>query len=119
MMLISDCFDEHNKTLMNRLIAVEFTFDQARQFLPEAILALCHASRNTNEFQAIACLFSKSRYQLLRIIDVDAIARNAGIDSEMVVTGLRAIAPLLLQAYAQKCNDLQPIESVATEEEPV
>ena len=119
MTLINEYFDEHNKALINRLIAVEFSIDQARQFLPDAILELCRASKNCSEFQAIACLFSKSQYQLLRVIDVDAIARNTGINNDMVITGLRAIAPLLLQAYAQKCNDLQPIDSFTTEEEPV
>ena len=102
--LIRECFDNQNKALMQRLVGVEFSLDQARQFLPEAALSLCLSSRKTSEFQTIASLFTKSHYQLLRNIDVDAIAKNTGIDSVQVTNGLHAIAPLLLQAYAKKSN---------------
>ena len=102
--LIRQCFDKQNKALMQRLVGVEFSVDEARQFLPEAALGLCLSSQKTSEFQTIASLFTKSHHQLLRNIDVDAIAKNTGIDSVQVTTGLHAIAPLLLHAYAQKVN---------------
>jgi hypothetical protein len=108
MNLIRQCFDQQNKALMQRLVGVDFSLDQARQFLPEAALGLCLSSQKTSEFQTIASLFTKSHYQLLRNIDVDAIAKNTGIDAVRVTIGLHAIAPLLLQAYAQKSNSKEP-----------
>jgi len=103
--LIRQCFDRQNKALMQRLIGVKFSPDQARLFLPEAALGLYLSSQRTSEFQTIASLFTRSHHQLLRNIDVDAIAKNTGIDSVQATNGLHAIAPLLLHAYAQKSNN--------------
>ena len=103
---IRRCFEEHNSTLMKRLISAEFTFDQARLFLPEAATGIFESTQNTNLFQTIACLFSNSPYQLPRNIDVNSIAINSGVNSVKVAAGLHAIAPVLLQAFAQNNPDL-------------
>ena len=103
---IRRCFEEHNSALMKRLISAEFTFDQARLFLPEAASGIFESTQNTSLFQTIACLFSNSPYQLPRNIDVNSIAINSGVNSVKVAAGLHAIAPVLLQAFAQNNPDL-------------
>lgn len=100
--LIEQCFNEHNKALLKRLIAADFSIEEATQLLPEIELALYISSRKTGEFQTIARLFSKYPYEITKSVNVDALAMKVGIDADQVATGLRAIAPLLLQVYAEK-----------------
>ena len=99
--LIEQCFNEHNKALLKRLIAADFSIEEATQLLPEIELALYISSRKTGEFQTIARLFSKYPYEITKSVNVDALAMKVGIDADQVATGLRAIAPLLLQIYAE------------------
>ena len=110
---IRHCFTEQNRALMKRLTAAGFTIDQARRFLQEAAVGLYLASRTTSEFQTIACLFTRSRYQMPRNIDLDAIAQHAGMAPERVTRGLHVIAPLLLQCYAQTVNDRASVMTCA------
>jgi hypothetical protein len=115
--LIQQCFDRQNKDLMKRLIAEDFSIDQALLFLPVAALGLCLSCRKTSEFQTIACLFTKSQYQMLRTIDIDQIADGSGLEPEQVIAGLHAIAPLLLQAFAAKSNTRDTHSAITSTEE--
>ena len=115
--LIQQCFDRQNKALMKRLIADGFSVDQALLFLPEAALGLCLSCRKTSEFQTIACLFTKSRYQMMRTIDIDQIGDSSGLEPDQVITGLHAIAPLLLQAFAAKSNSRDSLSTTTSTEE--
>lgn len=99
--LIEQCFIEHNKVLLKRLIAADFTIQEAKLLLPEIELALYISSRRTSEFQTIARLFSKFPYEMSKSVNVDALVMKVGIDAVKVASGLRAIAPLLLQVYAE------------------
>ena len=99
--LIEQCFNVHHKALMKRLIAADFSIGKAKQLLPEIELALCISCRKTSEFQTIARLFSKYPYELSKSVNTDALAMKVGLDAVQVATGVRAIAPLLLQAYAE------------------
>jgi len=94
---------------MKQLISAEFTFDQARLFLPEAASGIFESTQNTGLFQTIACLFSNSPYQLPKNIDVNSIAINSGVNSVKVAAGLYAIAPVLLLAFTQDKQGLNTI----------
>ena len=99
---IEQCFSEHSEALLKRMITVDLTIGEANQLLPEIELALCVSCRQTNEFQTIARLFSKFRYEMAKSVDIDALSVKVGVDAVRVVDGLRAIAPLLLQVYAER-----------------
>ena len=101
MELIERCFNEHNKALLKRLIAVDFTIEEAMQLLPEIELALRISCRKSSEFQTIARLFSQSPYEVSKSVNTSALAIKVGIDAVQVATGVHAIAPLLLQIYAE------------------
>jgi hypothetical protein len=98
---IEKCFSEHNKALLKRLITADLTIGEANRLLPEIELALYISCRQTSEFQTITRLFSKFCYEMSKSVDIDALATKVGIDAIQVTAGLRAIAPLLLQVYAE------------------
>ena len=102
MELVSQCFVEHAGALTQRLLRADFSIDQVGQFLPEAASGIFLATQKNSLFQTIASLLAESPSHLFSKIDVDAIAQNAGINSIKVAAGLHAIAPVLLQAFAQR-----------------
>lgn len=108
MNLIKEYFEEHNGDLTNSLISAEFTTDQARLFLPEAATGLFESCQKTSIFETVACLFSTTPYQLPASIDVGAIAKNSGMNLVKVTDGLRAIAPVLLDAFTQNKLGIDP-----------
>lgn len=107
---IQQCFEHHDRSLTKSLINADFSHEQVKQFLPEAATGLLDSSRNTSLFQTLASLFSDSQYTLFRKIDIESIARKAGMNPEKVTAGLHAIAPVLLQSIAnenrEKASDI-------------
>ena len=101
MELVSQCFVEHAGALTQSLLRADFSIDQVEQFLPEAASGIFLATQKNSVFQTIASLLAESPSHLFSKIDVDAIAHNAGMNSIKVAAGLHAIAPVLLQAFAQ------------------
>ncbi len=110
--LIRQCFEEHKGSLTQSLVGAEFSIEQAMIFLPVAALGLSESTRKSSVFQTIACLLSDSHHQLQRIIDVESMARNSGINQIQVTAGLFAIAPVLLKAFAN--NNTHQLHTYST-----
>lgn len=104
MNLIKECFVEDSKAFSERLKSIGFSDDQTMKFLPEAASRIVYATQKSSVFQTIFCLMSGRDDQLLRAIDVDSMANKSGINTDLLASGLHAIAPVLLQAYSQRSN---------------
>lgn len=102
MNLIKECFVEDCSAFSERLVEIGFTNDQMVNFLPEAASRISYAAHKTGVFQTMSHLMSGREYELLRTIDVAAMAKKSGLNSYMLVSGFHAIAPVLLQAYTQR-----------------
>ena len=99
---IKECFDEHGVAFMASLEAAGLSVEQARKFLPEAASSILDSTQKIGVFQTITCLLSDHHSQLLRMIDVNAIAEKSGMNFDQVASGFHAIALVLLQTYSKK-----------------
>ena len=53
----------------------------------------------------MAALLSEEPSQLLRSINVEAIANKLGMDNDQVTAGLEAITPVISKAFSQNNNN--------------
>ena len=100
MKYIKDCFLENTNTFTNGLIDANFSPDDAIKFLPEAVSSIQDYSDKTSFYQAMNILLTNRPHLLLRNLDVSMIAIKSEMSQFQVTTGLRAIAPILLQTYS-------------------
>lgn len=105
MQIISKCFDEFDMVFSKRLIDEKFSNDQVNRFLVEASSGILTSAEKVGVFQTMHCLLSEHTNLLFEKIDVDSIAKNSAMNSSQVITGLQAIAPILLSLLSEeKCN---------------
>ena len=107
--LIKECFDDHRSAFSEILEVAGFSIDQVDKFLPEAALGIVEATQKTSVFQTFAALLSDHPSKLLITIEIDAIVKKTGVNSAQVTLGLHAIAPVLLQTYSQKKQDIDTV----------
>lgn len=105
MEIIRKCFDEFGTVFSERLIDEKFSDDQVNRFLVEVSSAILTSAEKVGIFQTMHCLLSKQATLLSEKIDVVSIANKSAMDSCQVITGIQAIAPILVNLISQnKCN---------------
>lgn len=109
MNLINECFDEHGSALSKILQDAGFSIDQADNFLPEAALGIVESILKTSVFQTFSPLLSDYPCKSKITIDINTIAKKLDMSSGQVTSGLHAIAPILLQIYSQKRQDMESV----------
>lgn len=103
---IKKCFEEEPGIFTECLQGVGFSVEHASQFLPDVTSFIIESTQKTGAFQTITCLLSGHQRQVSKIIDVEVIAKSSAINVEQVITGLHAIASVLLQVYSKKSKSL-------------
>jgi len=99
MELIKECFNEYETDFYRCLQSANFSDDEARRFLAEAVIGIARSVQVIGVFQTIHCMSSKRRHVISSKINTQCIADNVGCSHDRVISGLQAIAPLLLIAY--------------------
>lgn len=102
MNIIKECFDEHGGAFTESLENAGFSFEQARQFLPEAASSILDLTQDASAVQIITGLSSDGPSTLHNAINVDAIAEKLDMSPNHVTSGLEAIMPILSQAITDK-----------------
>ncbi len=102
MNFIKDCFEEHGRVLMDELIGAGFTANQAIDFLPEAAFDIAESTRSTVVAQSIDNLLLDSSFILLNTINLEAIEKKSGLNSQQVVSGFEVIAPFFLKSFLNR-----------------
>ncbi len=102
MEIIRKCFDEFDTFFSERLIDEKFSDDQVNRFLVEVSSAILTSAEKVGVFQTMHCLLSEQTNRLSEKIDVVSIAKKSAMDSCQVITGIQAIAPILLSLLSQK-----------------
>ncbi len=103
---IKKCFEEESDIFTECLQGVDFSDEQVSKFLPDVTSFIIGSTQKTGTFHTITCLLSRHQRQVSKIIDVEVIAKSSAINVEQVITGLHAIASVLLQVYSQKSESL-------------
>lgn len=106
MNIIKECFDEHDVAFMESLKDAEFSFEQARQFLPQAASSISDVTHETGVVKFITQLASDGPSKLLSNINTHAIADKSGIDAGQVRHGLEIIMLVLSKAIINKCDGI-------------
>jgi len=101
---VQACFEKHICDCIECLENVGFSVDQIINFLPESALNILDAMQSVSLYQAITCMQSNNPASLLRAIDVDSMASKLDMDSDQVVAGISAIAPILLGDLLKQCD---------------
>lgn len=78
---IKECFAEHVGTFAEKLKEVGFSADQAMQCLPETASGIIASMQNTGVENMMAALLSEEPSQLIKSVNVEAIANKLGDES--------------------------------------
>ena len=103
---IKNYFDEYSSVLTRKLEDAGITGDLASQFLPETASAIQYSIKNTSLEKTIKILLSDNPSQLLQSVNVHEMAKNLGINTEQVSSGLDAIAPVVSQVFSLKRHEI-------------
>jgi hypothetical protein len=101
---VQNCFEENICDCIECLENVEFSVDQILNFLPEAASKILDATQSISLYQAVACMHANNPVYLLNAIDIDSMSSKLCMDSNRVVAGLTAVAPILLGDFLKQCE---------------
>ncbi len=106
MNFIDEFFTQSNGILTRRLQAVGFTAEQANMFLPEAASGILKSFQHKEIEHIIAAMSLEDPERLLNEINVNAIAKNIGMNAHQVTSGFEAIAPDMAKAFTKSSNGI-------------
>ena len=96
---------ESNAGLLTALLIYsEFTFEQAKRFLPHAARTITGAEAASGVTVLNAAARTLSHSTLLQTIDINALAAKAAIDPALARAGLIALLPKLLELSSTHGN---------------
>lgn len=104
--MIKACFEEYQSEFTQKLQGVGFTTNQAREFLPETASGISGLTENSYIAEKIGDLLSGDSAALLGALNVGAMSEKVGIRPEQVMSGLKAITPLLNQVLVGKSDEM-------------
>lgn len=97
MNIVNEIIETNSGLLTSLLIYKEFNFEQASQFLPQAVRAIA-AVISDEEVTAVSLAGSHLPVAtLLRKVDINRLAVTAAIDVEQASAGVVALLPKLLE----------------------
>ena len=99
-------FDEYDSAFIMRLKDVGIVGDVARQLLTETSSEIMSLIKKTRLEKSIVILSSDDPSQLLSSIDINTMVKRLGISRKLVVTGLGAIAPVMLLVFKLRSNEI-------------
>ena len=106
MNFITSSFTEYDTALSELLGDAGFSPDQTSEFLPEAAAGMLEAFQNKDIEMIISAFGSNDPGQLLGHIDINTVARKAGLDPEQAAAGVKAITPLLTQVFKHNSDGM-------------
>ena len=99
-------FDEYDSAFIMLLKDVGIVGDVARQLLTETSSEIMSLIKKTRLEKSIVILSSDDPSQLLSSIDINTMVKRLGISRKLVVTGLGAIAPVMLLVFKLRSNEI-------------
>lgn len=102
MQVVENCFKEYEKDFCESLFSLDFTTEQATQFLSLVRSNVIESVEKTSVFETIACMLTRPCNSLSKPVDVGVIASQLALEQTKVSRGLDAIAQVLLIVCARQ-----------------
>lgn len=97
---IKKYISENGVEIIEKLVSSGFDLDQAKQFLPEAELALLDVARMFDIKDLVSSFSSGDHGRLLSMVNIDGIAARVGITAGQARAGMGAILPSISSVLA-------------------
>lgn len=110
--LIKNYFEQYESAFKVKLGDAGISGDLAQEFLAETAAEISSVMKKSSLEKTIAILLSDNPAQLLLSINVDAMAARLDISSDLAVSALQSIAPVVSRIFMLKSNEI--IEATAS-----
>ena len=103
---IKRCFKDNSDAFSDNLKQVGFTEDSTQQFLSETVPALLNIIENSNLDKTLEILLSAHPSNLLNLINTHSMATKLNMESEQIISGLKAISPEMSRIFLLNSNEI-------------
>ena len=106
MNFITACFDEYDSAMSELLAGAGFSAQQAARFLSVASADILNTYKHKDIERIISAFGSKEVTQFIDLLDIDLMAKKAGMSPEETSIGLKTIAPVISQAFKHNSDGM-------------